>query len=91
MANKDKTLEQLYEEAIQAQKAYEAAKKLDEQKKQEEVERKRAELELAKEKRIAEIEETASKLETLLTAYNKDYGVYKSRNTALPYWLYWFL
>ena len=35
MANKEKTLEQLQEELLQAQRAYDIAKKLDDQKKKE--------------------------------------------------------
>lgn len=91
MAKNEKTLEQLYAELEQAQAAYELAKKFAEQKEKEEAERKRAELAAVKEKREAEIAEAESKLEELLVAYNKDYGVYKSVNKTLPSWFYWFL
>ena len=40
---------------------------------------------------LKEIAEAESKLEELLVAYNKDYGVYKSVNKTLPSWFYWFL
>lgn len=77
MANKEKTLEQLQEELIQAQKAYDAAKKLDEQKRKEEAERKKAELAAVKEKRKNEIKEAEKHYHDLLRQYIKDYGRYE--------------
>ena len=91
MANKEKTLEQLKAELEQAQTAYEFAVKEAKRKEAEEAERKKAELAAIKEKREAEIMEAESRLEELLVAYNRDYGVYRSNNAALPSWLYWFL
>lgn len=77
MANKEKTLEELKVEAELAQKAYEAAKKLEEKKKKEEADRKRAELELVKEARRAEIEKAEKHYKTLIKNYIKDYGSYQ--------------
>jgi uncharacterized protein YigA (DUF484 family) len=76
MANKEKTLEQLQEELIQAQKAYDAAKKFDEQKKKEEAERKKAELALEHDKRKKEVDDAMNHAANLLKAYNEDYGTY---------------
>ena len=76
MANKEKTLEQLQEELLQAQKAYDIAKKLDDQKKKEEEERKKAELAAGKEKRYQEIKEAEKKLIELKKAFIEDYGSY---------------
>lgn len=74
MANKEKTLEELYAEMEQAQKAYTAAKKLDEQKKKEEAERKKAELALQKEKRKKEADDAIKKATNLVREYIEDYG-----------------
>lgn len=82
MAKNEKTLEQLQEELVQAQKAYETAKQLAEQKEKEEAERKRAELETVKEKRKAEIKEAEEHYRTLLKNYIKDYGSYSVTHTC---------
>lgn len=76
MANKEKTLEQLQEELLQAQRAYDIAKKLDDQKKKEEEEKKKAELAAVKEKRYQEIKEAEKKLIELKKAFIEDYGSY---------------
>ena len=81
MANKEKTLEQLQEELIQAQKAYDAAKKLDEQKRKEEADRKKAELAAVKEMRYKEVRDAENKFIELKTAYMNDYGVYSRTRT----------
>jgi capsule polysaccharide export protein KpsE/RkpR len=81
MANKEKTLEELKVEAELAQKAYETAKKLEEQKQKEEAMRKRAELEAVKEKRKAEIAEAEKHYKTLIKNYIKDYGSYQVVNS----------
>ena len=82
MANKEKTLEELKVEAELAQKAYAAALKAEEQKKKEEAERKKAELELVKEKRKAEIDEATERCHKLIDAYIKDYGSYYISGTS---------
>lgn len=82
MANKtEKTLEQLLEDLQQAQKAYEIAKQLDEQKKKEEAERKKAELAAVKEKRYQEVTDAEKKYIELKNAYIKDYGSYSNTKT----------
>ena len=82
MANKEKTLEELREEAELAQKAYDIALKAEEQKKKAEEEKKRAELAAVKEKRYKEIQDTERKLIELKTAYIKDYGSYSVIRTS---------
>ena len=74
--SEEKTLEQLQEELKQAQKAFELAKKLAEQKEKEEAERKAAELALAKDKRKQEVDDAINRAIELLKAYNEDYGSY---------------
>ena len=76
MAKTEKTLEQLQEELAQAQKAFEIAKKLAEQKEKEEAERKRAELAKVKETRKKEVDDAVAHAFELLNAYTKDYGSY---------------
>ena len=92
MANKtEKTLEQLLDDLKQAQQAYEIAKQLDEKKKKEAEENKKAELAAIKEKRYQEIKEVENKLIELKKAYIKDYGKYESEmiynDNAIPYLL----
>lgn len=74
MANKEKTLEQLKEEALQAQKVYDEAKRLDAQKRRKEAERKMAELEVEKEKRKKEVDDAIDNAIVLLKKYTEDYG-----------------
>ncbi len=74
MANKEKTLEQLYAEMEQAQMAYNTAKKLEEQKKKEEAERKMAELALEKDKRKKEVDDAVENAVELVKKYIEDYG-----------------
>lgn len=81
MAKTEKTLEQLFEELQEANKAYELAKKLDEQKKKEEEERKKAELAAVKEKRYQEVTDAEKKYIELRNAYLKDYGTYSNAKT----------
>ena len=81
MANKEKTLEQLKEEAELATIAYETALRAEEQKKKEEAERKKAELTAVKEKRYAEIEEARKNYYKLINDYVKDYGEYSVHST----------
>ena len=74
--NENKTLEQLKAELEQAQKAFDAAKKLAEQKEAEEAERKKAELAAEKVKRKKDIEEVESHYINLVRQFIKDYGSY---------------
>ena len=75
MANKpEKTLDQLLEDLKQAQQAYDIARKLDEQKKIEEEEKKKAELALQKDKRKKEVDDTIKKAVNLVQEYIEDYG-----------------
>ena len=76
MAKTEKTLEQLQEELAQAQKAFEIAKKLTEQKEKEEAERKRAKLAKVKENRKKEVDDAITHAFELLNAYTEDYGSY---------------
>ena len=77
MANKEeKTLEQLQAELEQAQKAFDTAKKLAEQKEKEEAERKKVKLEVEKDKRKKEIEEAEKHYHDLVRQFIKDYGSY---------------
>mgnify|MGYP003316317285 CR=1 FL=1 len=85
MANKEtKTLEQLKEEAAQAQKAYELAKKLADEKEKEEAERKKAELAAEKSERQKEIEQAKEHYITLVRQFIKDYGSYASQGSYKP-------
>ena len=77
MANKEKTLEQLQEELLIAQKAYDDAKRLDLKKKKEEAEKKKADLAAAKEQRKKEVKEAEKHYRNLLKQYIKDYGTYE--------------
>ncbi len=84
MANiKEKTLEQLKEEFLQAQKAYDDAKRLEEKKKKMEEEKRKAELAADKEKREKEIADLMNQLERLLVAYNRDYGAYRTNRSGI--------
>ena len=74
--NEEKTLEQLTEELIQAQKAYDAKKEEIIKKEAEEAERKKAELALAKDKRKKEVDDAIHHAIELIKAYNEDYGSY---------------
>lgn len=74
--NENKTLEQLKAELEQAQQAFDAAKKLAEQKEKEETERKRAELAAEKNKRKEEIREAENHYRALVKQFIKDYGSY---------------
>lgn len=74
--NESKTLEQLKAELEQAQKAFDAAKKLAEQKEKEEAERKKAELAAEKDKRKKEIEAARNCYLALIKQYIADYGSY---------------
>lgn len=76
MAKTEKTLEQLQAELEQAQKAYEVAKKLAEQKAKEEEELKKIELAKAQEARKKEVDDAINRAIALLKAYNEDYGAY---------------
>lgn len=76
MAKTEKTLEQLQEELVKAQKAYDDAKKLDEQKRAAAAELKRLELAKVKENRKKEVDDAISHAIELLKAYNEDYGTY---------------
>ena len=76
MAKTEKTLEQLQAELEQAQKAYEDAKKLDEQKRAAAAELKRLELAKVKENRKKEVDDAVNRAIDLLKAYNEDYGTY---------------
>lgn len=77
MAKTEKTLEQLYEELQEANKAYELAKQLDERKKKEEAAKKKAELAAVKEERKQEVKEAEKHYRDLLRQYIKDYGSYE--------------
>jgi len=76
MAKTEKTLEQLQEELVKAQKAYDDAKKLDEQKRAAAAELKRLELAKVKENRKKEVDDAISHAIELLKAYTEDYGTY---------------
>lgn len=76
MAKTEKTLEQLQVELEQAQKAYEDAKKLDEQKRAAAAELKRLELAKVKENRKKEVDDAINHAIDLLKAYTEDYGTY---------------
>ena len=78
MANKEKTLEQLKEEAELAAQAYNLALKAEEKKKKEEAEKKKVELAAVKEKRKAEIEEAEKNYHKLVRQYIDDYGKYEA-------------
>lgn len=71
---KEKTLAQLKAEFEQAQKAFNDAKRLAEQKEKEEAERKKAELILEKDKRKKEVDEAIKHCSKLLKAYIEDYN-----------------
>lgn len=77
MAKTEKTLEQLQEEMIAAQKAYEEAQKVVEQRKAEEAAAKKRELESKREARFKEIQEKHEELYSLIKEYCKDYGSLK--------------
>ena len=81
MAKQEKTLEQLKEELLIAQKAYDDAKRLDLKKKKAEADKKKAELAAVKEKRYQEIKDAEQKLAELRSAYVKDYGYYSNLET----------
>ena len=76
MENEEKTLDQLLEELKHAEKVHEDVKRLVEQKRKEEVERKKAALEAEKDKRKKEVDDAISKAVELVKAYNEDYGTY---------------
>ena len=76
MANKEKTLEQLKAEAELATQAYNLALKAEEQKKREEAERKKAELDAIKKARKTEVDNAINNAIELLKKYNEDYGSY---------------
>ena len=76
MAKTEKTLEQLQEELVKAQKAYDDAKKLDEQKRAAAAELKRLELAKVKETRKKEVDDAINRAIDLLKAYTEDYGTY---------------
>lgn len=76
MAKTEKTLEQLQEELVKAQKAYDDAKKLDEQKRAAAAELKRLELAKVKETRKKEVDDAIAHAFELLSAYTEDYGSY---------------
>ena len=95
MSKQEKTLEQLKEELLIAQKAYDDAKRLDLKKKKAEEDKKKAELAAVKEKRYQEIKDAEQKLAELRNAYVKDYGSYVNigvydENTAVDFmrWLF---
>ena len=75
--NEEKTLEQLTEELIQAQKAYDAKKEEIIKEEKERAERKQAELALEKDKRRKEIEEAEKHYHNLIKQYIEDYGKYE--------------
>jgi hypothetical protein len=74
--NEEKTLKQLTEELIQAQRAYDAKKEEIIKKEAEEAKRKKAELALAKDKRKKEVDDAVNHAIELIKAYNEDYGRY---------------
>lgn len=76
MAKTEKTLEQLQAELEQAKKAYDDAKKLDEQKRAAAAELKKLELAKAKETRKKEVTDAINRAIALLKAYTEDYGAY---------------
>lgn len=75
--NENKTLEQLKAELEQAQKAFDIAKKLAEQKEKEEAELQKAKLAAEKNKRKEEIEEAEKHYRDLVKQFIKDYGSYE--------------
>ena len=78
--NEVKTLEQLTEELIQAQRAYDAKKEEIIKKEAEEAKRKKAELALVKDKRKKEVDDAVNHAIELIKAYNEDYGRYSIAN-----------
>ena len=76
MAKTEKTLEQLQAELEKAQKAYDDAKKLDEQKRAAAAELKRLELAKVKENRKKEVDDAINRAIDLLKTYIEDYGDY---------------
>lgn len=76
--NESKTLEQLQKELEQAQEAFDAAKKLAEQKEKEEVELKTAKLAAEKDKRKEEIRAAEQHYRALVKQFIEDYGSYSA-------------
>ena len=76
----EKTLEQLTEELIAAQRAYDAKKEEIIKKEKEAAERKAAELALAKDKRKKEVDDAVNHAIELIKEYTADYGNYSIAN-----------
>lgn len=86
MAKNEKTLKQLEEELIQAQKAVRAKKEELARKEAEKEERRQAELALVKDKRYKEILKKQEELKTLINEYIKDYGSIKLNSQTDDVW-----
>lgn len=85
--NENKTLEQLEAELEKARKAYEILIQDVQQKRSEEADRKKAELNAAKNARKQEIEEVENKLNALYKSYLKDYGAIEiNKSTSDDTW-----
>lgn len=96
---REMTIEELEKQVSEMKEQYEDLNKKLKQKKQDEADRKKAQLEAEKNTRYKEIEEVSKHLNQLISDYTKDYGRFSftrsySNNddykSSLPYLYHWF-
>ena len=96
---REMTIEELENQALEMKEKYEDLNKKLKQKKQDEADRKKAQLEAEKNTRYKEIEEVSKHLNQLISDYTKDYGRFSfttsnSNNDDykydFPYLYHWF-
>ena len=96
---REMTIEELEKQVSEMKEQYDDLNKKLKQKKQDEADRKKAQLEAEKNTRYKEIEEVSKHLNQLISDYTKDYGRFSftrsySNNddykSSLPYLYHWF-
>ena len=95
---REMTIEELEKQVSEMKEQYEDLNKKLKQKKQDEADRKKAQLEAEKNTRYKEIEEVSKHLNQLISDYTKDYGRFSftrsySNNdysNSFPYLYHWF-